>query len=82
MVAVQFHELASNHFGRFVISCNTDYLPMATHGIHQQLLHLPQHILIIRVACNQSLEVDLPRKILLIQGAVVFPFGFRSGGQA
>ena len=55
--------------------CSSDL----AHGIHQQFQHLPQHILIIRVACNQSLEVDLPRKILLIQGAVILPFVFRSG---
>ena len=48
MVAVQLHELASNHFGWFVISCNTDYLSPAAHRVHQKLQHLPQHILIIR----------------------------------
>ena len=80
MVAVQFHELGLHHLGGLVIACNADEPALAAHGIHQQFQHLTQYILIIRVACNQSLEVDLPRKILLIQGAVVFPFGFRSGG--
>ena len=82
MVAVQLHELASNHFGWFVISCNTDYLSPAAHRVHQKLQHLPQHILIIRGACNQGIEVELPGKIFLIQSAVVFPFGFSSSGCA
>ena len=53
----QFHQLASNHFGRFIISCDADHFPMAARCIHQQLLHLPQHIFIVRIGCNYRIQV-------------------------
>src|SRR5699024_9630408 len=62
------------------IARNADEAAFATHGIHQQFQHLPQHVLIVGMACNQSLEAKLPGKIFLIQGAVIFSFGFCSGG--
>ena len=54
MVAVQLHELGLYHLSGLVIACNADEPALAAHGIHQQFQHLPQHILIIRVACNQT----------------------------
>ena len=82
MVAVQLHQLAFHHLKGLVIPGNTDHLPMATHGIHQKLLHLPQHILIFGIGLHQSIEAQFLRKIILIQGAVIFPFGFHSGARA
>ena len=79
MVAVQFHELCLHHLGGLIVPRNADEPALAAYRVHQKLQHLPQHVLIVGMACNQRIEVKLPGKIFLIQGAVVFPFGFRSG---
>ena len=46
--------------GGLVIACNADEPALAAHGIHQQFQHLPQHILIFRIACHQNIEAKLP----------------------
>src|SRR5699024_10301635 len=80
MIAVQLHELCLHHLSGLIIPRNTNKFALAAHSVHQQLQYFAQHIFIVGAACNKRVKRKLPEKIFLIPGAVIFPFGFRSGG--